>query len=81
MKRRLTLTFIIAVLFNLGVAKNYSNPPDPQPTQFKIFFDTLHASCADMARIRPENRAESSTPPAGKRLHQGCPRVARGGSH
>lgn len=30
--------------------------------------------CRDIERIKPDNRVEYDAPPAGKRLHQGCPR-------
>ena len=33
------------------------------------------ANCADAARIKPENRIASDTPPEDKTLHKNCPRV------
>jgi hypothetical protein len=38
--------------------------------------DKYHfANCADVARIKPENRLESNSPPEDKTLHQNCPRI------
>jgi hypothetical protein len=38
--------------------------------------DVYHfANCSDAARIKPENRITSDTPPEDKRLHRGCPRL------
>ena len=39
----------------------------------KVYHDPR---CADIARIRPENRVHFSLAPEGRRLHDDCPRIA-----
>jgi hypothetical protein len=50
----------------------------PQPVGFvhSRKSDVYHfANCVDAARIKPENRVVSDTPPEDKTLHKNCPRV------
>lgn len=64
-------------------------PPPPEPTPMpgatpEPAHSFVHsrnsqvyhfANCADVARIKPENRVESDEPPEDKTLHKNCPRV------
>lgn len=52
--------------------------PQPQTQGFvhSRKSDIYHfANCADAARIKPENRIETDTPPEDKTLHKNCPRL------
>lgn len=62
-------------------------PPEPTPTPgvttpaAQVFVHSRNsqvyhfANCADVARIKPENRLESAEPPEDKTLHRNCPRL------
>lgn len=64
-------------------------PPEPTPTPgvtpapAQTFVHSRNSSvfhfanCADVARIKPENRIESDVQPEDKTLHKNCPRVQR----